>query len=123
MSAVAGILFLVAAAFAIAFQVALALGAPWGEYAMGGRYPGRFPPRLRVAAVVQAALIALLALIVATRAGLVDTPLDPNWIWGVVAFSTVSLGLNVLSRSAAERRLWVPIAAVMLGSSLVLAFR
>lgn len=44
-------MFLIAAAGSIAFQLALALGAPWGEYAMGGRYPGRFPPGLRLAAV------------------------------------------------------------------------
>lgn len=27
-----------------AFQLALALGAPWGEMAMGGKFTGRFPP-------------------------------------------------------------------------------
>lgn len=48
----------------VAFQLALALGAPWGSYAMGGAFPGRFPPRMRVAAVVQAVLLALVAGIV-----------------------------------------------------------
>ena len=121
--AAAGI-FLVATGAAILFQLALALGAPWGEYAMGGRYPGRSPAPLRVAAVVQAIVLALLAVVVATRAGLIRSPLDAPWlIWAVVAFSAVSLVMNALSRSPRERRLWVPVAVVMLGSSLVLAFR
>ena len=52
----------------IAFQLALAAGAPWGEFAMGGAYPGQFPPQLRIAAVVQAVILALLALVVFARA-------------------------------------------------------
>ena len=116
------VVFLIAAAGSIAFQLALALGAPWGEFAMGGRYPGRFPPGLRVAAVIQAILIGLLAVIVATRAGLIRSPLEASWlIWGVVAFSAASLVVNALSRSPGERRVWVPVAIVLLVSSLIVA--
>jgi hypothetical protein len=118
----AGVVFGVAATFAIGFQLALAAGAPWGEYAMGGRYPGQFPPRLRVAAVVQGLVIAVLAVIVLTRAGIVQTPLDAPWlIFVVVAFSALSLLVNALSRSPGERRLWVPVALAMLASSLIVA--
>jgi hypothetical protein len=121
-TALAAAVFAVAAALAVAFQLALAAGAPWGEYAMGGRYPGRFPGRLRVAALIQGGVIALLALIVATRAGIIATPLDAPWlIWLVVAFSAASLVVNAISRSPGERRLWVPVAIVMLASSLVVA--
>ena len=28
----------------VAFQIALAAGAPWGAYAVGGAFPGQFPP-------------------------------------------------------------------------------
>lgn len=122
MDALAGLAFVLAAACAVMFQVALALGAPWGEYAMGGRFPGRFPPAMRVAAVVQAAVIGLLVVIVATRAGLVASPLDGPWlIWAVVAFSAASLVVNALSRSPGERRLWVPVALVMLVASTEVA--
>lgn len=55
----------------VCFQLALALGAPWGSYAMGGAFPGRFPIRMRITAVVQAALLALTVPIVLSRAGLV----------------------------------------------------
>lgn len=123
-SEIASIVFTVAAVGAVLFQLALALGAPWGASAMGGRWPGRFPAPLRVAAVVQAAILAGLAGVVLARAGLAL----PAWqratdwlIWVVVAFSVLSLAMNSASRSARERRLWVPAAAVMLASSLTVA--
>jgi hypothetical protein len=40
MQRTAAIVFSLFTAGVIAFQLALAAGAPWGEYAMGGAYPG-----------------------------------------------------------------------------------
>ena len=120
----AAAVYTVVVAGVIAFQIALALGAPWGTYAMGGAFPGRFPPRLRIAAVVQATLLAVTIGIVLSRAGIVL----PAWsdvarwlIWAVVAIALLALVLNSISRSAGERRVWVPVALVMLASSLVVA--
>lgn len=108
----------------IAFQLALAAGAPWGEFAMGGAYPGQFPPELRVAAVVQALILALLALVVLARAGVAL----PGWsrmahkaIWFVVAFSVISLILNSITPSARERAIWAPVALVMVICSVTVA--
>lgn len=53
----------------VVFQVALAAGAPWGAYAMGGAFPGTFPLTLRIAALAQAALIAGMAVVVLSRPG------------------------------------------------------
>ena len=120
----AGVTFGVVAVGVIAFQVALALGAPWGAYAMGGVFPGRYPPPMRVAAVVQAVLIGLLALAVLSAAGLVlpDLIAAIPWLaWIAVAVSALAVILNALSRSAGERRIWVPVAVVMLISSLIVA--
>jgi hypothetical protein len=118
----AALVFGITALVASAFQVALAVGAPWGEFAMGGRHPGPLPRALRAAAVGQAILLAALALIVLSRAGVIEAPLDAPWLsWLAVGFSAVSLVLNAISRSPGERRLWVPAAVVMLGSSLVVA--
>lgn len=108
----------------ILFQLALAVGAPWGAYAMGGAFPGQFPPELRVAAVVQATILALLALVVLARAGMAL----PKWsrasrwlIWIVVVFSTISLVLNTITPSADERAIWMPVALVMLICSVIVA--
>jgi hypothetical protein len=118
----AAVLHAAASAGVVAFQLALAAGAPWGAYAMGGMFPGRLPPSLRVAAFAQAALIAAMALVVLSRAGLVF----PGWagrrrVWLVVAFAAVSLVLNLITPSAGERALWAPVALLLLVSSTVVA--
>jgi hypothetical protein len=120
----AALTFAIVTAGAVAFQVALALGAPWGSYAMAGRFPGRLPAPMRAAAVVQAAVLALLALIVVSEAGLAVPSISetfPWLIWLPVAFSAVSLILNAITPSAGERRLWVPVALVLLASSFTVA--
>ena len=122
-ASVAAIIFAIAAAGAVAFQLALAMGAPWGEYAMGGRFPGRLPAPMRVVAVVQAAVLVALAAVLLARAGLALEDWSPSslFAWVVVAFSAVSLVMNSISSSVGERRIWVPVALVMLASSLVVA--
>lgn len=124
MKQIAARTFVVVTAGVIAFQIALAAGAPWGSYAMGGAFPGQFPPELRVAAIVQAMILAGLALVVLARAGLTL----PRWsrasrwlIWLVVAFSALSLLLNLITPSAGERLIWAPVALIMLVSSVIVA--
>lgn len=120
----AAVVYLVVTVVAVGFQLALALGAPWGEYAMGGRYPGKFPPVMRLLAVAQAVILSLLAFIVLSRAGLVApeaTASQPNIGFFPVLVSGLSLWMNLKTPSAKERRTWVPVAAVMLVSSLIVA--
>ena len=121
----AAMLYTIVSLIIIAFQIALAAGAPWGEYAMGGAFPGQFPPELRVAALVQAALLAGMAAVVLARAGLIL----PGWsrasrwlIWFVVAFSALSFILNLITPSAGERLIWAPTAFLLLLSSVIVAF-
>ena len=124
LTTIAALVFAVAAAGVAVFQFALALGAPWGRYAMGGAMPGRFPPPLRVAAAIQGALIGLLAIGVQSTAGLALPGLAlafPWLIWVAVAVAAVAVVLNLISRSAGERRIWVPVACVLLVSSLIVA--
>lgn len=98
------------------FQLALALGAPWGAYAMGGAFPGVFPPAMRVAALVQIPILAGLAGLVLSRAGVTL----PKWraasrwaTWIVVAFLGVGVVLNLITPSAMERTIWAPVATVL----------
>ena len=122
----AAILYGVLSAGVIAFQIALAAGAPWGEFAMGGAFPGQFPPQLRIAALVQAVLLLGMALVVLSRAGLIL----PGWlrvsrwlIWFVVAFAAVSFILNLATPSIGERVIWAPTSLLMLLSSAIVALR
>lgn len=124
LSTLASVVFAAASVGVVAFQAALGLGAPWGAYAMGGAFPGVYPPRLRVAALAQGALIGLFALVVLSASGVVLPALHASFpwlLWVVVAFSALAVVLNAISRSAGERRIWVPVTLVMLASSLVVA--
>ena len=119
-------IFALTAALVVGFQLALALGAPWGEYAMGGTFPGRMPPAMRVAGVVQAALLAGLAIIVLSAAGLVMPDLVDAWpwlAWAPVVMSALAVVLNASTRSQGERRIWLPVAIILLASSLGVALR
>ncbi len=122
----AALVYGAATVLVVGFQVALALGAPWGAYAMGGKFPGRWPARMRAAAIVQAVVLSALAAVVWSRAGVAGSGLTtraPWSIWVVVAISTVALVLNLITPSAGERKRWAPVALAMLASSLVVALR
>lgn len=91
---------------------------------MGGAFPGRMPPAMRVAAAVQGLVLAALAVIVLGHAGLADVSFVDQWtwlIWVPVAVSAVAVLLNASMRSRAERRLWLPVAIVLLVCSLAVA--
>ena len=122
----ATLLYTSVSAGAIAFQIALAAGIPWGAYAMGGAFPGQFPPALRIAAVVQAVLLAGMAVVVMAQAGLIlpaGSRVSRWLIWMVVAVMAVGLVLNLITPSAGERALWAPVTLIMLLSSAVVALR
>lgn len=120
----AALIFAACVLVVVFFQCALAAGAPWGSYAMGGAFPGQFPPALRIAALVQAALLAAMAGLVLSRAGAAL----PRWakvsrtlIWFVVAFSALGLVLNLITPSARERAIWAPVTFILLVSSALVA--
>ena len=121
---IAALLYAIISVAVIAFQIALAAGAPWGAFAMGGAFPGQFPPALRIAALVQAVLLLAFVAVVFARAGVIL----PSWsrasrwlIWFVVAFAALSLVLNLITPSAGERAIWAPVAFLLLISSGIVA--
>ena len=124
MSEALAVVYALITGLVVAFQAALALGAPWGQYAMGGAFPGRMPTPLRIAALAQGIVLAALAMIVLADAGLANVALLDDWpwlIWVPVAVSAVAVVLNASTRSQGERRIWLPVAIVLLLSSLGVA--
>lgn len=120
----AAIIYSAVSAGVVCFQLALAAGAPWGSYAMGGAFPGQFSLAMRVAAVMQAAIIAGTVMIVLSRAGVALTSWSrpSGWlIWVVVALGSLSLVMNIATPSAGERMIWAPVAFILLTCSVVLA--
>lgn len=117
-------IFLTLCVIAALFQLALALGAPWGEYAMGGRFPGRLPPKLRIAALFQIIILFVLAFIVLIKSGFALGELyDPSKtaIWFVVAFFVLGSILNLSTPSKGERMIWGPANILLLITSLLVA--
>jgi hypothetical protein len=122
---IAAIFYAILSVAVVAFQIALAAGAPWGAFAMGGAFPGQFPPALRIAALFQAVLLLAFVMIVLARAGVIL----PRWsrvsrwlIWFVVAFAVLGFILNVITPSTRERAIWAPVAFLLLISSCIVAF-
>ena len=103
----------------IAFQLGLALGMPWGALAMGGAYPGTYPPEMRVVAVAAALLLAGFAgLVLLAARGTVARA----WLWPLAGLLGLGLALNLISPSAGERALWAPVVAVMLACTVRVAW-
>ncbi len=121
---IAAWIFAAVLAVLVLFQLALAGGAPWGALAMGGRYPGRFPPQMRVAALVQIVIYGLMGVVVFVRAGLVLPDMfeaSRIAIWVVVALMGVAVVLNLITPSKWERRIWAPVAIVLFAAGLRVA--
>lgn len=122
--ALAARLFMALDALAVLFQILLAAGMPWGEYAWGGAYPGTLPPPMRVASAFSALLLGAMGAVVLIRAGIVR----PDWrdrfrkpAWFVTGYFAVGVVANAITPSAMERIIWLPVAAALFGLSLVVA--
>jgi len=99
---------------------------PWGHLAMGGRYPGRFPTALRVAAFIQSVVLSSFAVVTLVKAEVLWTQyahIAEVAIWPVTIVSGLSLIMNLATPSKWERILWAPVASVMLLSSGWLAMQ
>ncbi len=107
------------AAFAVfacgvgAFQVALAVGAPWGAAAWGGASSGVLPVGLRVGSGVAALVWGAVAAVSGGR--LLGTVGRRRVLLGVAAYSTLGVALNAASTSSVERAIWVPLTAIGAG--------
>jgi len=124
MQTIAAHVFAALASIVFCFQVAVVLGAPWGHLTLGGRYSGRLPGRMRGFAAFSALLIALFAAMVLSRAGLVLPGCESAariGIWFVFGYSVLGILMNAMSKSRWERILWIPVTALMLVSSLIVA--
>ena len=90
---------------------------------MGGRYPGKYPPKMRAVAVLNIFVMAAMALVVLSRAGLLLPGLMPVArvaIWVVVVMYLAGTVMNTITPSKIER-IWAPVALLLFVASLVVA--
>ncbi|MCA0329952.1 MAG: hypothetical protein LCI03_08600 [Actinobacteria bacterium] len=96
-----------------AFQLALALGAPWGAAAWGGQSPGVLPAGLRAASAVSAVVWLGVA---AVAAGAVLGPAGRRrTLLAAAVYASLGVALNAASPSTVERAVWVPLTALGAG--------
>ena len=109
----------------IAFQLVLAVGAPLGAAAWGGRNPGVLPGRLRIASAFVAVVVypVMLAVILAA-AGLIGDdwlPIATNVAcWILAGFFALGAVVNAISRSPAER-IWALVSGILAACCVLIA--
>jgi hypothetical protein len=118
--------FLVATTLIVAlFQVALAAGAPWGEYAYGGARTGKLPVGFRINSVVAALVMVAIAGHYLAQLGVFEPLLDSagnsvvNWV--LVGFTGLSAIANNITRSKKERAVWAIPTILMFIAALLVA--
>ena len=95
----------------IVFQLALAFGAPWGEFTQGGRFKGTLPVSGRILAALSIPVLIFMGCSIASAAGLIF-----EWYrW--TAYVTIGIqGLtaifNFITPSLKERHLWGPVTSI-----------
>jgi hypothetical protein len=120
--------FLVATTLLVAvFQIALALGAPWGEYAYGGARVGKLPLGFRINSVVAVFVMVAISGHYLAQLGVFEPILDPagnsvvNWV--LVGFTGLSALANNATRSKKERMVWGIPTILMFLASLAVALQ
>ena len=120
---VSAIVFTILTSIVIIFQGCLAAGVPWGQASMGGKYPGKYPPRMRVVAVINMLVLSFITAIVLSDADLMFPQLkliSSIGIWVIVVFFIIGTILNTITPSKIER-IWAPVALIQLITSLIVA--
>ena len=100
-----------------AFQLALAVGAPWGRAAYGGTRQGTLPSHLRGISGVAAVGYGAGAVLIVRGAG--SAPARARAFTTLSVFMTIGAIANGASRSLVERAIWTPVTA----ATAVLAWR
>ena len=109
----------------VLFQFGLTIGMPWGKASMGGKYPGKYPPKMRVVSLINIFVLSIIAVIVLIKADIIFPQLKSFSniaIYFIVGFSVLATILNLITPSKIERKIWLPVAVVLLVTSIIVAF-
>jgi hypothetical protein len=105
-------------------QISLLLGAPLGEFAWGGQQK-KLDPNRRVGSGLNIVLYGVFSLMMLARAGFIYSaalePILPFALWMMVAFASVGIFLNAITRSRKERAVMLPTAIVLFACQLIVA--
>ena len=120
---ISALIFTALTVIVILFQACLAAGLPWGKASMGGKYPGKYPCKMRLFAIINMTILVFIALIVLSRADLLlpgMMPFSKIAIWVVAVFFLAGTIMNIITPSKIER-IWAPVTLLQLITSIVVA--
>lgn len=104
------------------FQLLLAGGAPFGQFAWRGEHRV-LPARLRVGSIVSTVLYMAFAVVALDRAGLVSVLPDRAaqvGVWVIVGIFLLGTIPNLISRSVPERYVMTPFTLLLSALSVVI---
>ena len=112
----------------MAFQVAVAMGAPWGSFTQGGGSPGVLPAPGRILAVVSFLIVGVMALAILARAGQGPLASAPRRLvtvlaWFTLVYMCLAVIVNLITPSASERLVWAPMSVAILFFAAVVMWR
>ena len=90
---------------------------------MGGKYPGKYPPKLRIVAILNMIVLAFISMLVLSEAELYFSQLKSIsriGIWVITVFFLIGTVMNTITPSKIER-IWAPVAAIQFVASLIIA--
>jgi len=122
-ASVSAYLFTALTGIVVMFQACLAAGLPWGKASMGGKFPGKYPPKMRLVAIVNILILGFISLIVLSRAGLILPEIrsfSKVAIWIIAVFFLAGTVMNTITPSKIER-IWAPVALLQLITSVIVA--
>ena len=101
------------------FQLALVLGAPWGEYTQGGQTKGKLNRAGRIGSAVSIVVLIFMAQSLLASHGVGLLAAMPSWLiaigtWVTFGYSIVGFVMNWITRSKKERMIWGPVATLLL---------
>ena len=106
------------------FQLLLAVGKPYGEYAWGGQHK-ILPKSLRVGSILSIGIYTLFSIILIDSSSLID--IIPEGIiklyaiWFLVIYLAIGVFVNAISKSKKERSTMTPIIIVLLFCALTIS--
>lgn len=122
-ASVSAYLFTVFTGIVILFQGCLVVGLPMGKASMGGKFPGKYPPKMRIVAIINIFILGFITLIVLSRAGLILPGIysfSKIAIWVIAVFFLAGTVMNTITPSKIER-IWAPVALLQLITSVIVA--
>ena len=106
------------------FQLSLALGAPMGQFAWGGKYKV-LPRNLRIGSILSLIIYLGIAICLLSKSGIYQIiqqgTLLNILVWVIFVFLVLGIFMNAISRSKRERYTMTPIVILLASCALTVA--